>query len=202
MSDDMMMTGEEPIVPEGTVAPLPAPPIIKPGMARRNGLLIVAGVIVLVALVGFVAYAIILVGSTSAPTGQPVVTPGAPSSTAPSSTTTASLPPVPDVSNRDVFTPRNPFEVIPGVALHVAKVKTPAPSDDGASTPHAAILSLVSIDVTTDPANPTAVVKLDGVTQAAVHEGDTVGGYLIETITVDSISGTDPNGNPFGLQLP
>lgn len=200
MSDDMMMSSEEPIVPEGTVAPLPAPPIIKPGMARRNVLLIVAGVIVLVALVGFIAYALILVGSANAPTGQPVVTPGAPGSTTPSSTTTATLLPVPDVENRDVFTPRNPFEVIPGVALKVKKAE--AASTDGTSTPHVAELSLVSVDVTTDPANPTAIVKLDGVTQPAVHQGDSVGGYLIEEILADSISGTDPNGNPFGLQLP
>jgi hypothetical protein len=77
VSDEMMMSSEEPIVPEGTVAPLPAPPMIKPGMAKRNVLLIVAGVIVLVALVGFVAYAMILAGNVAAPGGgTPVATPG------------------------------------------------------------------------------------------------------------------------------
>ena len=136
MSDDMMKSGEEPIVPEGTVAPLPAPPLIKPGMARRNVLLIVAGIVVLVALVGFVGWAVFLAGNVATPGGSPVVvTPGGtgtPGVVTPSTPSTANLLPVPDVDNRDIFSPRNPFAPIKPVSI--AQPATKDDSNDDTST--------------------------------------------------------------------
>jgi hypothetical protein len=189
VSDDMMMSGEEPIVPEGTVAPLPAPPMIKPGTAKRNMLLILAGVIVLVALVGFVAYAMMIAGSATAPgAGTPAVTPGTPTASTSATTPTAVLPDIPAGDNRDIFTPRNPFEPIAAVKLKVVVT----PSADGTGTSNQAdTLSLVSIDASATPIS--AVVRLNGVTQAPVHVGDMVGSspWHVDAITDTSLWATN-----------
>lgn len=195
MSDDMNMTGEEPMAPEGTVAPLPAPPMIKPGMARRNVLLIVALVIVLVVLAGFVAYAIITAGSAAVTGGGVPVTgtPGTGTTPPPTTTPTATLLPVPDVEFRDVFTPRDPFKPLKPIALK--KVKAAATSadasSDGTSAAVAQSLSLVSIDSSAT----TAVVKL-GSTNYTVHAGSTVGSpaWQITAIFATYIDVTDPEG--------
>jgi hypothetical protein len=181
VSDDMNMSGEGPIVPEGTVAPLPAPPLIKPGMARRNVLLIVAGVIVLVALVGFVYYAIMIANNVATPGGGsstggvPVtVTPGTPTGT--STTPTAALPPISDVTNRDIFTPRNPFAPIKPISI--AQPAAPAAKTTSShETTHATSNNsdtLTLQDIVTENSVRKAVVSLNGTTYT-LAAGEQVG---------------------------
>jgi hypothetical protein len=195
VSDDMMKSGEEPIVPEGTVAPLPAPPLIKPGMARRNVLLIVAGVIVLVALVGFVYFAIQTANNVATPGtsgGVPVaVTPGTPGApgTTPSTTSTANLAPVPDVTNRDIFTPRNPFAPIKPVSIAPVVKETASSSD---TTTHTANNSdtLTLEDIVTENGVRKAVVTLNGTTYT-LAAGETVGSSnwsIVEVNTSDIVA--------------
>jgi hypothetical protein len=178
----MMMNSGEPIVPEGTVEAPPAPPLIKPGMAKRNILLIVAGAIVLIALVAFVAYALLLVGSSAVP-GTPSATPGTPGtpgSVAPSTSPTAALLPVAEVDWRDVFTPRNPFKVIKPVQIAV-----PEPEEDtdtggnnnnngGNDDEEEEDATLTLEDIVTEDDVRKAVVKLDGVTYT-LGAGEQVG---------------------------
>jgi hypothetical protein len=183
VSDDMNMSGEEPIVPEGTVAPLPAPPLIKPGMARRNILLIIASVIVLVVLIGFVVAGFLIAGSTTAnlPGNAPVtVVPGGPTTgstgTTGSATPTGAIPPVPPVSNDDAFSPRNPFSPIPPIAIVSATTV-----DDSTNTSSTAgnnnddnTNTLTLQDIVTENSVLKAVVKLNGHTYT-LAAGEQVG---------------------------
>jgi hypothetical protein len=201
VSDDMNVSGEEPIVPEGTVAPLPAPPMIKPGTAKRNVLLIVAGVVVLVALVGFVAYAMMIASSVSAPTTVPVTATGPTTTPGTSVTTSSSVPgteailPVPDVQFEDVFAPRDPFKPIPPVTLVVATTSSTDGTGTGGggsgSTSH--VLTLVSIDASATPI--TAVVEL-GTSRYTVKAGDTVPNsqWHIDDITATGLYATYADG--------
>ena len=160
MSDHMKMSGEEMFAPEGEVAPAPAPPIIKRGTISRNALLVVAGLILAAVTVGLVAYVLSL-ATPVAPVATVIVPVTTPGTGAGSTTPTAPLLPVPSIDNRDVFTPRNPFIVIPPITIAVPSTDTSSTSNT-TNTAEAGTLTLTDI-VTVDGVRK-AVVKLDGVT--------------------------------------
>lgn len=181
MSDDMKMSGEEMFAPEGEVAPAPAAPIIKRGTISRNALLIVAGVILAAVTVGLIAYALSL-ATPVAPVATvvvPVTTPGAGTG---STTPTAPLTPLPNIDNRDVFTPRNPFIVIPPITIAVAVTDT---SDTSNTTDTADAGTLTLTDIVTVDGVRKAVVKLDGVTYT-LAAGQDVGTSSWKIVEVNS----------------
>ena len=160
MSDDMKMSGEEMFAPEGEVAPAPAAPTIKRGTISRNALLVVAGLILAAVTVGLIAYALSL-ATPAAPVATVVVPVTTPGTGTGSTTPTAPLPPVPSIDNRDVFTPRNPFIVIPPITIAVPPTDTSG-TNKTTDTANAGTLTLTDI-VTVDGVRK-AVVKLNGVT--------------------------------------
>jgi hypothetical protein len=168
VSDDMKMSGEE-FAPVGEVAPAPAAPIIKRETISRNVLLIVAGVILAVVTVGLVVYALSL-ATPVAPVSvnvSPVTTPGGGTTSNPA---TAPLLPVPAISNDDVFTPRNPFTVIPPIAIAVPSEET-SESNNTTETSDADTLTLR--DIVTVGGVRKAVVRLNGHTYT-LAAGETV----------------------------
>ena len=167
MSDDMKMSGEG-FASVGEVAPATAASIIKRETISRNVLLIVAGVILAVVTVGLVWYALSLATPMAPVTVNvgPVVT--TPTTSNPA---TAPLLPVPSIDDRDVFTPRNPFVVIPPITIAV-----PSSDDSGLNngTDTAAADTLTLKDIVTVDGVRKAVVKLNGTTYT-LAAGETVG---------------------------
>jgi hypothetical protein len=181
VSDDQARSGIDPAAAE-TPSVLPVRPQAPRGAAGRNVLLVVAAAIVLLAIVGVVAY-VILTSEGVAPLGQtpqgPVASsPGtgtpAPGSTAASGT----LPPLPDIDNRDVFTPRNPFKVIPPAKIEVAGSSNTSETPNNSTT-------LTLKDIITRGGQRMAVVKLGGITYT-VGAGDTIGASDWKVVRVDS----------------
>jgi heme/copper-type cytochrome/quinol oxidase subunit 2 len=163
VSDDIDVSGGEPIAPEGEVAPPPAAPIIKRGTLSRNVLLIFAGVIVVVVAAAFVILALQLGRNTAQPSGipsVPVTTPvvSTPTSGTPSTVTSGAVPGLSTIDNDDVFTPRNPFVVIPPVAIVV-----PSSSSGSGSGSTDTSGTLYCTRITTVGGVREAVVRLNGI---------------------------------------
>ena len=181
MSDDMKTSGEEMFAPEGEVAPAPAAPIVKRGAISRNALLIVAGIILAAVTVGLVVYALSL-ATPVAPVATVVVPVTTPGTGTGSTTPSAPLVPVPNIDNRDVFTPRNPFIVIPPITI-AAPVTDTSDTSNTTDTADAGTLTLTDI-VTVDGVRK-AVVKLDGVTYT-LAAGQDVGTSSWKIVEVNS----------------
>ena len=195
MADDMKMSGEEMFAPEGEVAPAPAPPILKRGMISRNALLIVAGVILAAVTVGLIAYALSLATPAApvAPVVVPVTNPGTGTGTGIGSTTpTTPLLPVPSIDNRDVFTPRNPFIVIPPITIAVPSTGT---SGTNNTTDTADAGTLMLSNIVTVGGVRKAVVKLNGVTYtlaAGEHVGSSNWSIVeVNTTNIVALYGDD-----------
>ena len=166
MSDEMM-SGVEPTGPEGTVAPLPAAPA--GGGGARKIVLIVVGVVVLLGILAAVAFVALgalslFSSSTSTTTQLPPITAGTPAaSSTVSPTASGTLAPIPVVTDRDIFTPRNPFEVIvPSI---------PATSSSSSNSDTSGTLTLT--DIVTENGVRKAVVRLNG-TSYKLAKGATV----------------------------
>lgn len=187
MSDDQNMSGTGPEIPQGEPSVLPAGPKPKAGPAGRNILLVVAAAIVLLAIVGVVGY-VVLSTQTITPVSTPVVTtpvvpatPATPSTpTSGSAVTSGALPVVPDVTNRDVFTPRDPFQPI--AAPVIASTTTTSSSSTSSTTDST---TLVLSDIKTVSGVRKAVVKLGGKTYT-VGNGETVGSSSWKVVQVNS----------------
>jgi hypothetical protein len=198
VSDDMNMSGEGPNAPVGDVAPRPAAPIIKRGTISRNALLLVAGAILLATTVGLVLFAMSI--GQPAPSTPGITTPGASTGTpggTPSTVTSAALPPVAPIDDRDVFAPHNPFEPIDPVSIAVA----PAPSEDGTHTGGtSSTLRLISITALSG-GGYSAVVRL-GSTEYTVQAGGTVGTSLwhVDEITATELLATYDPSDPDAVQ--
>jgi len=165
---DEMMSGVEPTGPEGTVAPLPAAPVKSGGVSKI--VLIIVGAVVLLGVLAAVAFfALGFLGtsllSSVGTTAQLNTTPGgAVASSTVSANTSAAALPIPVVTDRDVFTPRNPFEVI-----------TPSvPETEAASSSSDASGTLILSDIVTENGVRKAVVRLNGTTYT-LAAGATVG---------------------------
>lgn len=196
MSDDQSMSGMDPVSFEEPSV-LPAGPKPPRGTAGRNILLVVAAVILLAAIVGVVGYVIFNSQSVAPVVVTTPTTTVTTSSTATSSSLVATSE-IADVSNDDVFSPHNPFEVIapPTIGSEessdtsttttttkttTTKTKTTSSSSSESST----TLTLSSI-ITQDGVKY-AVVKLGG-TSYTVAEGDTVGSSSWQVVTINTTS--------------
>jgi hypothetical protein len=157
VSHDIDVSGEELIAPVGDVAPPPAPPIIQRGVLSRNVLLIVAGVIVVAVAAAFVFVALQVGGNVTPPSGSSTVPITTPTGGTPSTVASGPLPDLSVIGNADVFTPTNPFVVVPPVAIAVPATSTAAGSHDASGT-------LYLTRITTVSGARKAVVRLDGVT--------------------------------------
>jgi hypothetical protein len=180
VSDDIDVSGEEPIAPEGEVAPPPAPPIIRRGALSRNVLLIVAGVIVVAVAVAFVFLALQLGSNTTQPTGTstvPITTPSGGSSggVIPSTVASGPLPDLSVIGNNDVFTPKNPFVVIQPVAIPQPTTSTVGSHDTSGT--------LYCTRIIGSGASRKAVVRLDGVTYT-LGNGEQVDSSAYSIVTV------------------
>lgn len=173
MSDDPMMNGSAPMPPAGPQSVLPPAPRSNGNMGR-NILIGAAGLVVLAAIIGIVAY--VLLSATVAP--SPTITPTGPSAGGTGTTATGTILPIPDVTNADIFTPRNPFKVIRPIMI---EVEEPASSTDTSST------ALTLVDITTSNGEKVAVVKLGGQTYT-VGEGDQVGTSDWQVVTIHTSS--------------
>jgi hypothetical protein len=118
------------------------------------GVVVLLGVLAAVAIVALGALGAGLLSSSTGATQLPPITSGTPaaSSTA-SPNTSAALLPIPTVSDRDIFTPRNPFEIIvPSI-----------PETSSAGSSHEASDTLTLTDIVTENGVRKAVVRLNGV---------------------------------------
>jgi len=185
VSDDNMMNSPEPVTSDAT----PAEPAFVSAPARKgfeftmsNALMIAAAAIILVAIIGVVAWVILGAGAfsptTEVPGGPVAGAPVVPGPSIESSTTTGSLAPVASVDNRDVFTPRNPFE-----PLDAPKVETE--TADATST--ANTNTLVLVDIVMVDGEREAVVKLGGV-EYTVGEDEVIGNSDYKVLEVNSNS--------------
>jgi hypothetical protein len=183
------MNGGEPTGPEGTVAPAPVAPPNTEGASRV--LLIVLGIIAFVLVLGAVVYfALGALGVSllnSAITGTPAtVTPGITSvpTTASAAASTATVLPIPDVSDADVFTPRDPFvPIVPEVEASTSTSSSSSSSSASTDTSGTLILQ----DIVTENGVRKAVVRLDGVTYT-LAAGKQVGSSSWSIVTVNSSS--------------
>jgi hypothetical protein len=179
VSDDIDVSGEEPIAPVGDVAPPPAPPIIRRGALSRNVLLIVAGVIVLAVAAAFVFVALQVGGNVTPLAGNSTVPITTPTGGTPSTVASGPLPDLSVIGNADVFTPKNPFVVVSPVAIAVpATSTTTAGSHDASGT-------LYLTRITTVGGVRKAVVRLDGVTYT-LGNGETVDSSDYQIVTVNA----------------
>jgi hypothetical protein len=178
VSDDMEITGATPST-TGTAAPEEKPGGIRGFFASTLGKVLLAGcaITALLVIIGTVAMIVLGVGlfssaqnaaqnapnATGTPQGVPSSTASGAVAGAPSASSTVSTVP-PDVAvvqNRDIFTPRNPFEVIDVPVI-------PTETVDAVSN----VLLLSGIH--TDNGSPVAVFQWQG-TQYEVGEGETIG---------------------------
>ena len=184
MSDEMKTSGEGEFAPIGEVAPAPAAPIIRRGAVSRNALLIVAGVIILAVTVGLIWYAMTLGNSSPVAPITTVVLPSVPTGGGTGSTTTTTAPPVVAIDNRDVFTPRNPFTVIPPIEIAVPVTDTSDNSDNN-TTETADTTTLTLRDIVTVDGVRKAVVRLAGVNYT-LAAGETVGSSQWSIVEVNT----------------
>lgn len=180
MSDDQLRNDMDPVGPDGTPAApaLVSVPVRRPfAFTMSHALMAAAAAIILIAIMGVVAWVVLGAGTFTPQPATPSVPaagqpgalgtpamPATPGSTVP----TSILPPVPDVDNRDVFTPRNPFEPIP------APVIATAASDEGTSTNDEDANTLVLTGFVTVDGERKATVELGGV-EYTVGEDDKIG---------------------------
>lgn len=171
MSDDQIMS-------DSTQAPEPAPTVLPPAPKMnlnvgRLLLFIAAGVAVLAIIVGIVLW-VFMSSQISAPTT--VVTPpvtGTGTGTG-STGTSGTLAPVATVTNAEVFTPRNPFEVIPAPTIGTSTSNSNSSSNSSSnSTTTTSATALTLTDIVTESGVRKAVVKLGGQTYK-VAAGETV----------------------------
>jgi hypothetical protein len=180
----MKTSGEGEFAPIGEVAPAPAAPIIRRGAVSRNALLIVAGVIILAVAVGLVWYAMTLANSSPVAPITTVVLPSTPTGGGTGSTTTTTAPPVVAIDNRDVFTPRNPFTVIPPIEIAVPVTDTSDNSGNN-TTETADTTTLTLRDIVTVDGVRKAVVRLAGVNYT-LAAGETVGSSQWSIVEVNT----------------
>lgn len=173
MSDDTELTGITPVPPEGGPAPQSGGGFLSSTVGK---VLVIGGAIALLLLIAGVALAIVLgssllSGLTGGGTGPvSTATPAPVTSSVPTSGSTVStgaILPVPDIENRDVFSPRDPFEPIDAPKLAVQTV-----SGTG-GTSSANDKTLVLNDITTENGVKKAVITYSG-TSYTLGEGDSV----------------------------
>ncbi len=183
MSDDTELKGFEPQEPPRMTPPRSSGDGLFATTAGR-ALLIVGGVVVLLAIVGVAVYFVLgsnLFGVPSQST-PPVATTGtavAVASTANSvvaTSTSATEAPVPDIENRDVFSPRDPF-------VPVAPATIGSSSSSSESGSESSALTLTDIDTSNGVRE--AVFTYKGTTYT-VKNGDTIGSSPWKVITVGS----------------
>ena len=132
MSDDIVAKGVAPVDPEGG-APAPKSGKGKGFLATRTGriVLVAVGVAVILGIIAVVAVLVLGMFSGaetssvgSVPVAQPGGAPGAKPSAVAASQAPTQPPVVPSIASRDVFSPRDPFEVIkpPVVPSETVKV--------------------------------------------------------------------------------
>lgn len=170
MSDEMMNSSAPAPFNAGPQSVLPPAP--RPRNTGTAILIGAAGLVVLAAIIGIVVYVLMSASSAQVPAAGPVVpgTPGSPSTPA-TSTATGTVTPIPATDNGDVFTPRNPFEVIAPVKIASANDDN---NDNNNSSGDDTSTALTLTDITTANGEDVAVVKLGGASYT-VGEGDTVG---------------------------
>lgn len=177
MSDDTELTG---ITPVTTESGAPKPGGVRGFLASTVGrvVVIVLAVVVLVGIalvVGFLVLGSSLFGTapesvvTAPPPAKPaVVTTASPSAGLATSSTVASIapPPVADIEDRDVFTPRDPFKPIPAPVIE---------TETASASPGSGITdkSLILDDITSVNGVKKAIMTYNG-TQYTLAEGDTV----------------------------
>jgi hypothetical protein len=175
VSDDTELTGITPVAPEGGIAPERSGGFFSSALGKVLVIGCAIGTLLLIAIVAFV----IILGSSlfSGLTGGGTDTAGtsapksgtAPITSIPTSGSVAStgvVAPVPDIENRDVFTPRDPFKVIAPPTIPTETASTP-----GSTTSDN---SLVLNDITTENGTKKAVLTYGG-TVYTLAEGESVG---------------------------
>lgn len=175
MSDNPMATSAP--VPQSVLPPAPKP--------RNTGTAILigaAGLVVLAAIIGIVAYVLLSANVAPVPATGPI-TPGTPGASVETSTPTGTVTPIPDTANADVFTPRNPFKVIEPVKI----ASTNDDEDDNNGSNDSTSTALTLTDITTANGEDVAVVKLGGVSYT-VAEGDAVGDSDWQVVQINSAS--------------
>lgn len=172
MSDDTTMTGTSTAPADGAAAPVtPAAGGIKGFFASTLGRVLLIGCAVstllgIIAVVAVIALGVfaakeVTTGLQSAMTNAPVT--GAVPATSSAQPTTA-VPAIPTIDNRDVFTPRDPFEPIPAPLIPTETVSGSSVHDD----------ILVLVDIVTESGVRKAVLRYNG-TQYTLAAGGQVG---------------------------
>ena len=180
----------------------PAPASTKTGFFSSTAgrvLLVVGGVVVLLVICGVVAELVLgaaLTGVTSSlfgsAAGQATTTQqpagGSATSVAGTAAALATMPTVPDVGDRDVFLPRDPFTVIkpPTVAVSSTSAST-STSTATTSTASSSDTSLVLVDIVSDNGVAKAVFKYKGV-EYTVGKGGTVDSSSWQVVSVGTSS--------------
>jgi hypothetical protein len=164
-------------------------------------LLVVGGVVVLLVICGVVAELVLgaaLTGVTSSllggvagrlATSQPAAAASTQSVTT-GTATLATVPPVPDVGDRDVFLPRDPFAVIepPTIAsTTTSSTSTSTSSTTTTSTASSKDTSLILVDIVSDNGVAKAVFKYKGV-EYTVGKGGTVDSSAWQVVSVGTSS--------------
>jgi hypothetical protein len=189
VSDDQNMSGMDP-VPAPEAAPVVNAAPAQPAGSSTRLWIIVGAVILLAAVVGVVVYFVLTSQAIPSPVPASVTAPSVPAAIAPGTGTTAatgatigtqtpgasavtsSTPTIPDVTNADVFSPRDPFVVI----------QPPTVATSTASTSNTA-LSLT--DIVTQNGVRMAVVSYKG-NSYTVGAGDTIDSSSYKVLTVYS----------------
>jgi type IV pilus biogenesis protein PilP len=175
VSDETELTGITPVGPEDGLAPGRGGGFLS---STRGKVLAIGCAIGALLLVAGVALVIILgssllsgVTGDGGATGGAAPTPGSVPATGSAPTTgsvpsTAAIQSVPDIENRDVFTPRDPFDVIaaPRIVVETASGSTSANDN-----------TLVLSDITTEDGEKRAVLTYNG-KQYSLAEGEVVPG--------------------------
>jgi cytoskeletal protein RodZ len=179
--------------------PVPAPeaaPVVNAAPVKSGGpstrlWIIVGAVIVLAAVIGVVVYFVLTSQAIPSPVPASVTAPSVPAATAQeaaeatagesletttgtqapgASTITSSTPTIPDVTNADIFEPRDPFVVI-------------APPTVATSTASTSETSLSLTDIVTQDGVRKAVVSYKG-NSYTVGAGDTIDSSSYKVLTV------------------
>lgn len=184
MSDDQIMSGS-------SQAPEPAPTVLPPAPKSslnvgRLVLFIAGGVAVLAVIVGIVLW-VFMSSQTGAPTTGVIVPPttGTGTTGGTGTTTSGTLVPVATVTNAEVFTPRNPFEVI--AAPTIASAATSNNKSSGSNNTTSSATALTLTDITTVSGVRKAVVSLGG-TSYTVGAGEQVGTSSWKVVQINTSS--------------
>ncbi len=156
---------------------------LKAFLATTAGRVVVIGgalavLAVIVAAVALIAMGTLLGGSSSETGGVNPAVPG--TSPKPSGKVTALAPAVPPVDNREVFTPRDPFQrvVIPVSALATAGVEASEEAD-----------TLTLVEIINENGVRKGVFRFNGVTYT-VGDGERLGDTSWQVVTVGTSSAT------------